>query len=531
MRRADWLDGTLVFALSCAYLGLLPDCFQIADEGLVADTAERLYRGEVLYRDIFAYWNPGGFWLCAAVFHVAGVSVAALRISLLLFGAIAAVGVWRLARDHGGRPIAILAGLAAPLVCYPIWWMASPHWYSAFTAVAAAVALRRCLDPPHASPAVLAAGILSGLTFVILQPVGVFLCAAIGACLAWDGAWALSPAAAMRRVALFILGALLPVAAMYAYFATHDALGAMVYDTFFWNFGHYRPMVRSAYGDVHPLMRSDLPFHVTRWVLMVLPPVVYALALGITASRYVRRAVTQRDQRLFALAFVGIGLLGSNYYFPDVVHLAFGALPAFAVLVGLAARFGAENGRRGLAPGCAALLLVFVAFAGISALARERSRCSAELATPRGTIAVEPVQLRGLEGVVSFLGEQLSESEPFYVYPGGPGLNFLMGRPNPSPLEMGWPHIPGYYTGEQLSGLVSALDRSRVRYVVVLLALGRSALENSDAQLERYIRAHFRVAKRFPRALIMERDDQRARTGPEAFPPRGSEPGAASPSP
>ena len=42
MRRTNWLDGLLVFALSCAYLWLLPDCFQIADEGVVADTAERL---------------------------------------------------------------------------------------------------------------------------------------------------------------------------------------------------------------------------------------------------------------------------------------------------------------------------------------------------------------------------------------------------------------------------------------------------------------------------------------------------------
>jgi len=508
MRRTNWLDGVLVFVLSCAYLSLLPDCFQVVDEGIVADTAERLYRGETLYRDIFAYWNPGGFWLCAAVFHAAGVSVAALRISLLLFGAVAAVCLWQLARDHCGRPLAVLAGLAAPLVCYPIWWMASPHWYSAFAAVAAAVALRRCLDPPRASPAVFVAGILSGLTFVVLQPVGVFLCAAIGACLAWDGVWISSPAAALRRIALFLIGALLPVATMYFYYAAHDALGAMVYDTFLWNFEHYRPMLRSAYGDVHPLMTSDLPLHVIRWFLMLVPPVVYALALGITASRYVRRVVTQRDRQLFALASVGIGLLGSNYYFPDVVHLAFGALPAFAVLPGLAARFGAQDGRRGLVPGCAVLLLAFIAFAGVGSLARERSRCSAELATPRGTIAVKPVHLRDLEGVVSFLGEHLPEGEPFYVYPGGSGLNFLMGRPNPSPLEMGWPHIPGYYTGEQLSDLAAALDRSQVKYVVVLLPFSRSALADSDAPLERYIRAHFRVARRLPRTLIMERGDQ-----------------------
>jgi hypothetical protein len=264
---------------------------------------------------------------------------------------------------------------------------------------------------------------------------------------------------------------------------------------------------------------------------MVLPPIVYALALGSTGSRYVRRVMTQQDRRLFALACVGTGLLGSNYYFPDVVHLAFAAPPAFAVLAGLAARSGALDGHRSLAPGCTVLLLAFVAFAGISSLERERSRFSAELATPRGAIAIEPVLQRELEGVGSFLKKHLSEGEPFYVYPGGPGYNFLMGRPNPSPYEMGWPHIPGYYTGEQLAELVSALDRSQVKYVVVLLRFGRSALVDSDGPLERYIRGHFRVAKRFRQTLIMERDGQRTRSQSDDPPPERNELGVAPRSP
>jgi hypothetical protein len=360
---------------------------------------------------------------------------------------------------------------------------------------------------------------LCGVTFVVLQPVGVFSFAAIGASLAWDAAWVVSLTAAMRRMALFALGALLPVAAMYAYFASHGALGAMVYDTFLWNLEQFRPMLRSPYGAVYLLKNTDLAFQIIRTALMVLPPIVYASAVGLTGAAYLRRAFTQQDRRLFALACAGTGLLGSSYYFPDVVHLAFAAPPAFAVLAGLIARLGAMAPRRGLAPGCAVLLSAFVAFAGVGSLARERSRCSAELSTPRGTIAVEPVYRHESEGVFSFLKKHLSENEPFYVYPCVPGYNFLLGFPNPSPYEMGWPR-PGFFREEHLAELVSALDRRQVRYVVVAPLLGRSSLDLSDGPVERYIRSHYRVARRFRLTLIMERDDQRAPPRRDSPPPR-----------
>ena len=129
MKQRDWIDALAVLALSLAYLSLLPDCFSVFDEGILAETSARIYGGELLYRDFFGYWNPGGFWLNAALFHVGGVSVQTLRIPLSIMGAVAAVGVWRLARDHSPRIPAVLAGPTAtdfrriaeqePLGCWP----------------------------------------------------------------------------------------------------------------------------------------------------------------------------------------------------------------------------------------------------------------------------------------------------------------------------------------------------------------------------------------------------------------------------
>jgi hypothetical protein len=504
-RGMRWLDGLLVFALSAAYLTLLPDCFNLFDEGMVADTAERIYRGEVLYRDIFAYWNPGGFWLCAAIYELAGISVASLRVSLALFGALAAVGVWLLARDHCGRPPAILAGLAGPLVLYPLWWMASPHWYSTFFAIAAAVALRRCIAVPGTSLAAFVTGMLCGVTFVVLQPVGVFCFAAIGICLAWDGAWIESWTRAISRVAVFALGGFVPVAAMYAYFAAHGALDAMVYDTFFWSLERYAPSAE--YGGLFGL-DSDLRYRSVRLGLMVLPPGVYVAAIGWVGWRYVRGTVTQRDRRLFALALVGTALLGSNFYYPDLIHLAFAAPPALAVLAALMSRINARYPPRFLAHGLSAFLLALLIMSGVSALQRERSRCSVELSTRRGTVSLAKPLALGLEGLVSFLDDRSSEGEPLYVYPVGPGYNFLTGHPNPAPYEMGWPQHGGNFTKDHLARMVAALEQKQVRYVVVLTLFGNVDPSPGDLPFERYIRDHYHVVESLPLLLIMERNER-----------------------
>ena len=49
MKRENWIDAILVFALSLAYLSLLPHCFSVFDEGILAETAERIYLGGVQF--------------------------------------------------------------------------------------------------------------------------------------------------------------------------------------------------------------------------------------------------------------------------------------------------------------------------------------------------------------------------------------------------------------------------------------------------------------------------------------------------
>ena len=504
MKREAWIDALLVFALSLAYLSLLPHCFSVFDEGILAETAERIYLGEILYRDFFAYWNPGGFWLNAAFFHIAGISVQALRVPLTLLGAVAAVGGWRLARDHSGRLLAILAGLAVTLVCYPLWWMASSHWYSTFSAIAAAVVLRRCFDGQRTALASFATGMLSGVTFVFLQPVGAFLSVAIAAALAWDGFLLSTRAAAVKRIVVFSVGVLVPMLVMYGYYAFHGALGVMLYDTLLWNFEHYSPALKSPYGDISILGHWDLPFRIVRWVLMVLPPSIYALALIFAGSRYLRRQAQLEDRQLFALAAVGFGLLASNYYYPDLIHLAFGAPPAFALVAAMLQRCETFRIGRQLARAGTVVFLVFVGMSGTILARNYLAQCPVEISTPRGPIATAPVFVDDFRALFSFFDGRLAPGERFYVYPYGPGYNFLVGHPSASPYMVVFPASPTLTTDDELAEVRAAIELQQVRFVVVPF-LFRAAFGKGNRAVERYLLEHYRPVAGDSLTLILER--------------------------
>jgi 4-amino-4-deoxy-L-arabinose transferase-like glycosyltransferase len=97
---------------------------------------------------------------------------------------------------------------------------------------------------------------------------------------------------------------------------------------------------------------------------MIVPPSSYLLALAVAGWQYLQRRARQEDRRLLALLAVGVGLLASNYYSPDLVHLTIAAPPVFAVIAALAARCRAIQGGRHLTRAIAAALLVVVVIAG-----------------------------------------------------------------------------------------------------------------------------------------------------------------------
>src|SRR6184192_4776565 len=55
------------------------------DEGIVLQGAQRILRGEVLYRDFFSFFTPGSYYFLALIFKIFGSSIIVARTTLVMF--------------------------------------------------------------------------------------------------------------------------------------------------------------------------------------------------------------------------------------------------------------------------------------------------------------------------------------------------------------------------------------------------------------------------------------------------------------
>src|SRR5439155_24534970 len=65
--------GIALFLLSCAYLWIFRRYTSMEpDEGIILQGAQRILRGEVLYRDFFSFFTPGSYYLQALISRIFG---------------------------------------------------------------------------------------------------------------------------------------------------------------------------------------------------------------------------------------------------------------------------------------------------------------------------------------------------------------------------------------------------------------------------------------------------------------------------
>ena len=106
--RGDRAIAVAIFAATLAYLWLFRRYTSMEpDEGIVLEGAQRILRGEVLYRDFFSYFTPGSYYFLALLFKVFGDSFLVARTALVFFGGIYSTVVYLLARRVGSRASAI----------------------------------------------------------------------------------------------------------------------------------------------------------------------------------------------------------------------------------------------------------------------------------------------------------------------------------------------------------------------------------------------------------------------------------------
>ncbi|MFI5233748.1 MAG: hypothetical protein ACHQSE_14715, partial [Gemmatimonadales bacterium] len=148
-----------------------------SDDGVLAQSAERVLRGELPHRDFDALWSGGLDWLNAGAFRVLGVRLSSLRIVGFAAWLIGLAAMFDAAR--GFMPVwgAALLTWCASLWTLPLSPDPLPSWYNLFLALIACAAVLRALRG-NTRRWMFAAGLAAGASIAV-KIVGLYLVAAV----------------------------------------------------------------------------------------------------------------------------------------------------------------------------------------------------------------------------------------------------------------------------------------------------------------------------------------------------------------
>jgi hypothetical protein len=163
-----WL--ALVLLLSALYMarelkhGWIP-----SDEGTLAESAERVLRGELPHRDYHEGYTGGLGYLNAAAFRVFGINLASMRYMLFLFFLAWVPAVYYAASRFVSAPLAGALTLLAVAWGPPNYAAAMPSWYNLFFATFGLAALLRYIEVQTARWLFLA-GVCGGISLLFKLP-------------------------------------------------------------------------------------------------------------------------------------------------------------------------------------------------------------------------------------------------------------------------------------------------------------------------------------------------------------------------
>jgi Dolichyl-phosphate-mannose-protein mannosyltransferase len=147
------------------------------DEGMLGQTAERVWHGELPHRDFDEPYTGALSYLHALAFGALGERLSSPRWLLYGFFLATLPALYLLARRVAGRLPAGLITLLATALSVPNYFAAMPSWYQLFFSVFGTLALTRFLDTRRAHW-LFVAGLCGGLA-TIIKVTGLYFLAAV----------------------------------------------------------------------------------------------------------------------------------------------------------------------------------------------------------------------------------------------------------------------------------------------------------------------------------------------------------------
>ena len=216
------------------------------DEGIVLEGAQRILRGEVLYRDFFSYFTPGSYYFLALLFKIFGSSFLVARTALVFFGGVYSTVAYLLARRVCSRTSAIFVAALVTLTTLPYRFEVLHNWDSTLWACLAVYCAVRWLESPRWTWA-FATGSLASLTCLFEQSKGAGLVLGLGAGLVAIAFLDRQQSLWKDKTLGLAAGMAWPFLATVAYFGAQHSLSLMLAD-WFWPLHHYSLANHVPYG-------------------------------------------------------------------------------------------------------------------------------------------------------------------------------------------------------------------------------------------------------------------------------------------
>jgi 4-amino-4-deoxy-L-arabinose transferase-like glycosyltransferase len=470
----DQAIAAAIFAVTLAYLWIFRRYTSMEpDEGIVLEGAQRILRGEVLYRDYFSYFTPGSYYFLALLFKIFGSSFLVARTALVFFGGVYSTVAYLLARRVCSRPSAILVAALVTLTTLPYRFEVLHNWDSTLWACLAVYCAVRWLESPRWTWA-FATGSLAALTCLFEQSKGAGLVLGLGAGLVAIAFLGRQRNLCNRTIGLGLaVGIAWPFLVTAAYFSAQHSLSLMLAD-WFWPLQHYSLANHVPYGyqnwsdATRHLLFGSGSLTVRAITILTISPCFLVPALPLAAVGlliyWVIQMLWEAEPRTVAAHYVLVcgalsGLLLSVVIGrADIIHFMY-LMPLFALVLGWMMDGRDIPGRlfREVKPifitYTAVAFLMFAAPMLLRALnARE------QIQSRRGVVHV-PAR----DTVVEYIQAHVAAGEKILVYPYVPIYYYLTDTASPTRYEY---FQTGMHTPQQAEEMLAEITAARVPVVL-----------------------------------------------------------------
>jgi len=194
--------------------------------------AWRIAQGQVIYRDFFAIFSPGNFFLLAFIYKLFGYHYIVTNEALIVIDIIISLLLYRLSYIVIKQWYAIIPPLIFLLIGFPSWFIFYHYWTTSVPLLITLILLYHYLikqknEDKSAYIYLFLIGIFTGLTGLFLQSSGIYTIAVLLAVICFR---IKKREGIIKRLAVFSAGIIVPVSIFAIYLLLNRAVDAFVHD-------------------------------------------------------------------------------------------------------------------------------------------------------------------------------------------------------------------------------------------------------------------------------------------------------------